>query len=362
MPLTVGRPLRVAMLAKGWTGYLDAAFRALGDRGVELLVVRPRLMDDTDFRFSTTTGYAKVVEYAAAPDARLLQQEVAAFAPDAVLVHSWEVDAYRQVLRSLPPDVLKVLWMDNIWRGTARQWLGRVTARRYLHPLFDVAMVPSDRSEFFARRLGYGPDRVIRGCTPADTTTFATGPRAGSELGSRRAFLTAMRLVHHKGPDVLAEAYRIYRDLVPDPWELRIAGIGPMEEVFRGVPGVRLLGFTQPEELAEAMREASCFINPSRMEPYAVVLQEAAASGLPIICTDFVGAAPTMVQDGYNGWVVPGADPSALAQAMSRMSGSDAQRLEEMSTVSRAFGGRLSPEGWARNLEEEITRRLPVMR
>jgi glycosyltransferase involved in cell wall biosynthesis len=276
-----------------------------------------------------------------------------------VLVHSWEIKAYRKALAALPDRVLRVLWMDNIWRGTARQWVGRLIAPRYLHPLFDVAMVPSDRSEFFAKRLGYGASKVIRGCTPADTETFSTTGRTGQELAAHGRFVTAMRLVHHKGADVLAEAYRGYRELVEEPWELHVVGIGPMATCFEGVPGVRMLGFLQPDELAKEMLESSCFINPSRLEPYAVVLQEAAACGLPIICTDFIGAAPTMVQDGYNGWVVPGGDAAALAAAMARMSTLPVDRLEAMSETSLAFAKRLSPAGWALNVHEEISRRLP---
>jgi glycosyltransferase involved in cell wall biosynthesis len=350
--------VRVAMLAKGWSGYLDAPFRRLADRGVELLVCYPRSNPDTGFSPYAVHEYAQALPWTDVPPVADVVQAVTAFAPDAVITHSWEMPGYRATLRTLPPEVLRVVMMDNVWRGTPKQWAGMATSRFYLHPLFEVAMVPSERTEFFAHRLGFPPDRIIRGALTADTGTFHSGPRTGVELAGRRRFLSALRLVHHKGADVLAEAYAGYRSLVEDPWQLDVIGMGPMREHFRDIPGVVMHGFRQPDELAELMRESSCYVNPSRIDPYAVVLHEATSSGLPVLTSDYVGAAPTMVQDGYNGWMVARERPDLLAEAMARMSTVGAERLEEMSAISRNLATRLSPEGWARNLHEELERRL----
>lgn len=248
--------------------------------------------------------------------------------------------------------------MDNVWLATPKQWLGRLASPFYLHPLFDAVMVPSDRTEFFARRLGFAAADVIRGAWSADTELFHSGPRDGSELAGRRRFVSALRLVHHKGADILAEAYAIYRAESKDPWDLDVAGIGPLAAAFDELPGVHLHGFVAPGDLAELMRTSSCYVNPSRMEPYALVLHEAAAAGLPIVCGDMIGAAPTMVQDGQNGWIVPGGDPRALAEAMQRVAELSPGRLGEMSEISRKLGSRISPEGWARHIDDELRRRV----
>jgi glycosyltransferase involved in cell wall biosynthesis len=51
------------------------------------------------------------------------------------------------------------------------------------------------------------------------------------------------------------------------------------------------------------------------------VVNEAAASGLPLILSDRVGAAQDLVREGENGFVVPAADPIAAAAVLGRLAG-----------------------------------------
>lgn len=357
--------MRIALLVNGMTGYLNAEFEALQRLGNELLVVTPGSPDvavgamaDTAFEGLRTERFAMVRAWDTQPDPAELVAMVEEFEPDAVLMTSWNFSrAYRAVMKAVPATVVRVLIMDNLWRAAPRQWLGRATHRWYVDPVADAVLVPSDRSEFYARRLGFGAGDIIRGSISADTRLFHSPTRTAEDLGSRRRFLYVGRLVDHKGADVLAAAYRRYRELVEDPWDLDVAGIGPLEPLLRSIPGVTLHGFVQPPGIAELMREVSCFVLTSHIEPYGVVVHEAAASALPILCSDFTGAAPGLIQDGYNGWMVPSGDKEKWAEAMARMSGLDPARLAEMSEVSLSLSRRLSPEGWARNLVEELTRR-----
>jgi glycosyltransferase involved in cell wall biosynthesis len=283
---------------------------------------------------------------------------VTEFDPDAVLMHAWNFSkAYRAVMKRVPERVVRVLVMDNLWRATPRQWLGRATHRWYIDPVADAALVGSYRTEFFARRLGFSAADIIRGAYTADTRLFTSPPRTAEELSGRHSFLSVGRLVDHKGADVLAASYRRYRELATDPWDLHVVGTGPLEPLLQGIPGVTLHGFLQPPEVAELMRAVSCLVLTSHIESYGVVVHEAAASGLPVLCTEFSGVAVGFVQDGHNGWTVPASDIELWAEHMKRMSDLPPQRLAEMSDVGRAISTRLSPDGWARNLEEELARR-----
>lgn len=357
--------MRIALLTNGLTGYLAAQYRQLHKLGNELLVVAPadagvsgEAMADTAFTGLGVEEFARVIGWTSPPRPAELVAAVDGFAPEALLVHEWNyTPAYRAVMKAVPREVVRILVMDNLWRAAPKQWLGRAVHRWYVDPVADAAMVPSDRTEFYARRLGFGPADVIRGSLSGDTELFASPPRTADELAGRRSFLHVGRLVSHKGPDLLAAAYRRYRELVRDPWRLDVVGLGPMAELLRPVDGVRLHGFRAPAEVAALMRASSCFVLPSRVEPYGVVVHEAAAAGLPVLCSDFAGAAPGLVQDGGNGWIVPAGNVELWARAMARMSTLAPDRLAAMSAVSRALSQRLSPAGWALNLHEELLRR-----
>jgi len=355
--------VRIAVLTYGRTGYLDAALRALHALGDDVLVVAPAQVADTDFGRLAMDSFAQSVAWTTPPEPKDLVATVDAFAPDVVLRMSWGAPAaYREVLRTRPASTLRVLMMDNVWLATPKQWLGRAAHRSYLNPFFDCVFVPSDRTEFFARRLGFDGARIVRGCWTADDDLFGAEPHDGTELAARSRFVAVGRLVEHKGADVLAAAYRAYRSLVAQPWDLDVVGIGPLAESFAGVPGVTMHGFQQPDRVAQLMKRSSCFVLPSRLEPYGVVVHEAACAALPLLCTDAAAAVPVFLQDGANGWTVPSADVAAWASALARMSTQPADRLAEMSRISRALASRMSTRIWARHVHDEFGRRLAARR
>lgn len=357
--------MRIAFLGNGMTGYLAAQYRELSRLGHDLMVVQPGTaevavgaMRDTAFGELGVGRFAEYLPWETEPSRDELVELVRRFEPDAVVMTAWNfADSYRAVMKSVPRDVVRILVMDNLWRAAPRQWLGRAVSRWYVQSVADVAMVPSDRSEQYARMLGFGPGDIIRGSLSADLTVFGSAERTGAELAARRTFLFVGRLVDHKGADVLAAAYARYRDLVEDPWTLDVVGLGPLDGLLRGISGVTMHGFVDPSGVAALMRRASCSVVPSHIEPYGVVVHEAAASGLPVLCTDFAGVAAGMVQDRANGWIVPAGDVEAWAQAMARISGASAETLASMSRVSRALSTRLTPQLWALNLAEQVERR-----
>ena len=101
--------------------------------------------------------------------------------------------------------------------------------------------MPGDEQAVFARHLGFDQHEIIVGLYTCDDPFF-TGPQDPPQS----SFLFTGRLVDVKGVDVLAEAYRRYREQSADPWPLKVAGIGPMDEELKAIDGVELLGFVSP--------------------------------------------------------------------------------------------------------------------
>jgi glycosyltransferase involved in cell wall biosynthesis len=116
------------------------------------------------------------------------------------------------------------------------------------------------------------------------------------------------------------------------------------------IEGVRIFGFVQPEDLPRKFLEASCLLLPSTFEPWGVVVHEAAASGMAVICTSVCGAMVHLVQPGYNGYVVEPDNVDDLVLAMVRYTNLTPQERMKMGANSYALSSQYTPKQWASNL------------
>lgn len=351
--MTAHRQLRIALLWNLLSGYAAACFRALAAQGVELLLVHPAASPSAPYDDARLRGDIPGHSWAVAPSENGLRREIEAFAPDALIVTSWNIGPYRRVARGMRGRALRVLCMDNPWLGTVKQWGGRAISPVAIRPAYDVAFVAGERQAAFARRLGFGDHRILWGLYTCDHAAFSPVARV---LAAHRpgAFLFVGRLAPEKGVDVLTRAYRRYRAIAHEPWPLIVCGTGPLAPVLAEVPGVELRGFVQPDDLPHVFSHARCLVLPSTFEPWGVVIHEATAAGLAVVCSTACGASTRLVLDGYNGEVVRPGDAGDLAEAMARISAADESSLAVMSERSAELARQFTPERWARYLTARI--------
>jgi 1,2-diacylglycerol 3-alpha-glucosyltransferase len=82
---------------------------------------------------------------------------------------------------------------------------------------------------------------------------------------------------------------------------------------------VRFRGYVAPDGLPAVYAEADVFALVSTYEPFGVAVREAAATGLPLICTERAGAAGDVAVDGENALLVDPSDRAAVARALERL-------------------------------------------
>jgi glycosyltransferase involved in cell wall biosynthesis len=82
-------------------------------------------------------------------------------------------------------------------------------------------------------------------------------------------------------------------------------------------------GGLDEEELAQRYVDADVFALLSWHEPWGVVVNEAAASALPLVLSDRVGASRDLLRDGENGRVVAAGDVPATAAALRQLAGDE---------------------------------------
>ena len=189
--------------------------------------------------------------------------------------------------------------------------------------------------------VGYGAraGRTVHLPNGVDSVLFrpAASPaekdRARRELGlprERPLVLFVGRLVPKKGYDLLLAARRAQ----PDPYyDLVFAGDGELAAVT-GRRGVHSLGALAPTALAEAYRACDIYALPSTSEGFPLTVQEAMASGLPVLTSDDPGYSPYGL-DGGEALLLPrrvGVWSAALAELAA-----DAQRRAAMGLAARGY-------------------------
>jgi len=76
---------------------------------------------------------------------------------------------------------------------------------------------------------------------------------------------------------------------------------------------VTFLGAKDQDKLVHYYSAAEMVVMPSHYESFGMVALEAMACGTPIVASD-VGGLSFSIEDGFNGYLVPGRDPEALAE------------------------------------------------
>ena len=101
---------------------------------------------------------------------------------------------------------------------------------------------------------------------------------------------------------------------------LLLVGDGVDEDRYwalaRDLPGVRFAGFVQPRDVPAYYALGDVLVFPTLGDPHGLVIAEALAAGLPVICTEAAGDIRRRLPDGRAGYVVPPADAVTLAERM----------------------------------------------
>jgi phosphatidylinositol alpha 1,6-mannosyltransferase len=110
---------------------------------------------------------------------------------------------------------------------------------------------------------------------------------------------------------------------------LVIVGSGPAEAAIRqAVPSALFLGQRSGEQLAELYASFDVFVHSGPHDTFGQTLQEAAASGLPVVAPA-AGGPLDLVRDGTTGFLVPPGSAAGLADAVARLAANPALRAAQ---------------------------------
>ena len=214
-------------------------------------------------------------------------------------------------------------------RALGRLLLAVAGAQRGLLRRADACVAISPEIAALFRDAGVAPGRVLPIPNGVDTDRFRPAdpvevPGLRAELGlprDRPVLLYTGRLARTKGLLTLAEAFARLAERAPLPLLVLLGtGEGSVDdceaELRRLAAELPLAGSLALRGWAANpvpwLQAADLFVFPSEYEGFGLSLVEAMAAGLPVVATP-VGAAPEVVRDGANGWLVPVGDAERLS-------------------------------------------------
>lgn len=250
--------------------------------------------------------------------------------PDVVVGYAFSLPAWTAFLYTRLFKKPYIAWStDTPHTASALDAIQRFS-RKVIIGAAAMCLTPSLQGRENFQSFGVPPER-IRLAAQTMPTSFgeqAARARANSDTYVQRQGLTGKVILYvgfltrSKGLLDLIRAFshvvHEYKDV-----QLLLVGSGPLDSVLiremhkLGIHDqVHLAGFVQPQDLPSVYAGADVFAFPTYGDTFGVVVAEAIACGLPVVCSMFAGTAGMLVEDGFNGFIVDPHDPEKMKNAM----------------------------------------------
>lgn len=242
--------------------------------------------------------------------------------PVVLIQHIAGIEFAHPVLRGL-------MWLAN--RLVTRPMLRRADQALFISDTVrtafaDVRMKRAARLQFNGVdgaifRVGSGDDRV------------ATRHRHGLPTARTLAMFVG-RFVEKKGVRILREVARRLPQV-----DFAFVGAGPIDPRRWELPNVHVLGVQAPAMVADLYRAADLLVLPSVGEGYPLVIQEAMACGLPVVCGEESARADPAASRWLRGVDIDLGDPEGSATCIAAALGDlalDEEQRRQMASYAAA--------------------------
>jgi glycosyltransferase involved in cell wall biosynthesis len=187
----------------------------------------------------------------------------------------------------------------------------------------------------------------------------SVGSREGAKASEdQRIALVAGRLEASKGILPLLDAWRALPDAARAGWTLLFVGEGPLAGTVDEARSacragaIAVLPALRPDDLAGVYAASDLLVFPSLGDPWGLVVNEAMACGLPVLCSRLAGCADDLIAPGENGWLCDPTDPADLRAALAAALSDPAR--DRIAARARDTAKRFGPATLANGLRRAV--------
>ena len=339
---------------------------------------RPRLRGITKFRFfpEATAHYPGNAELRRAFWSALEQTK-----PDVVAVNGWNnfgsvIAANCCVRRGIP----MVVMSESSHQDEPRTWWKEAIKRRIVG-LYSAALVGGQRHVEYLAELGMPRERIFTGYDVVDNEYFR---QKAQEVRNQKS---DVRKKYGLAGELLSRLSAVHREKESSTLDLSLRGISAeivrqgdrsqksevgQRKKRRGIScswatarcrtdlcrlisdlrlheHVHLPGFKPYDELPVYYALANAFVHASTTEQWGLVVNEAIASGLPVIVSDRCGCVPELVNG--NGFTFDPTNEHELAARLLEMASLSDEERKRLGDNSYRIAANFAPERFGEGLE-----------
>lgn len=293
-----------------------------------------------------------------------------AFQPDSILVFGWNFKSNLKVLRYFKGKV--PLWFRGdstlLDETNGVKTLLRRLALRWVYGHVDKAFYVGNANKAYFLKHGFKDSELVYAPHAIDNDRFADNNEKQFQVQAEKwrhesgiqpddlVVLFAGKFEAKKQPDFLLEAVIQANDKRIKPIKLVLVGNGPLEaklkERAKFFDFVTFIPFQNQSKMPEVYRLGDVYCLPSKGpgETWGLAVNEAMASGRPVIVSDKVGCAEDLVNDS-TGWVFPFDQPEILIKLLI---GLEKDQLNVMRVRAESYIENWSFERLVKSFEEEL--------
>jgi glycosyltransferase involved in cell wall biosynthesis len=331
------------------------------------------LLEGYEYQFVHNVAARPGLDHFGGLNTPTLAPEIAAWDPNAVLVYTWNSRSHLQALRSFKGKI-PVLFRGDSTLLDHRPWWRALLRRVFLTWVYshvDAAIaVGTCNREYFAW-CGISPDRIALAPHSVDTARFAADSAGHDQLAARWrrelgieagavVILYAGKLQPKKNPHLLLNAF----SAVDAAAHLVFVGNGELEQDLKANAKsnnrVHFMPFQNQSVMPAVYRLGDFFVLPSQgpEETWGLALNEAMASGRPVIASTKVGGACDLIHEDRDGWIFESGDQAALADLLRKAVARGRVGLHAMGQAAQASSAQWSTEASAQRIGEAVLRLL----
>ena len=259
-----------------------------------------------------------------------LIQDIVSWGADVVWIWGWSFKSHLLAMRYFSGKIPVWFRGDSVSlsRPKGLKSLLRVVLLKWVYKHVDFAFHVGEHNKNYYLENGLDSDQLVLASHAIDNDRFVNSSISKEEIKQFRAslgfsendfvVLFAGKLEPRKNPFYLRE---IWGNITSANVKLLIVGNGPLENELKAVCKsdyrIQFLDFQNQTQMPKLYQSCNALILPSVSETWGLAMNEAMASGIPVLASENCGGAIDLLQDNC-GFIFPLNDAKLVANTIEK--------------------------------------------